>query len=103
MPVRAPSIGRALSKALKERPPGPEDVATVALARRIAAEIDGAESVATVDKLTPRLLAVLAALGLTPTSRTVSSPAGDAVPGGGVVSVGRDVVAEQRARYGDPR
>jgi hypothetical protein len=99
-------LATSLAKALRERPVGVEDAATVALARRLAAEIDDAESAAVVEKLTPRLLAVLTALQMTPASRVAARPpaGGTEEPArGGVASVGRDVVAEQRGRYADPR
>ena len=54
----------------------PEDAAATRLARRYAAAIDAAEDPQeAMEKLGPKLLAVLEALGATPRSRAASKPA----------------------------
>jgi hypothetical protein len=56
----------ALAAAKHER----RDGAAVALAVKLAGEVDRAEDVKTLVDLAPRLLATLAALGMTPAART---------------------------------
>lgn len=122
MAPRTPSIGRALAAALRDAQPGPRDAGAVALAKRYAALLDGAaEALAMAEALVaeddsqarvihalqerlsahevagdlgPKLLAVLAALGLTPAARAAAK--GGATDGGR--SRGADVLAELRGR-----
>lgn len=63
-----------LEQALATLDLGAGDAAAVALARLLAAEIDSDE--ADVEKLSPRLLAVLDALGLTPKARAALTKRG---------------------------
>jgi hypothetical protein len=127
MPTTSPRIGRALSAALKAAPPEPRDNATVALAKRYAALMDDVERTAAelaelraddestaaalarlrarVDgyavaaELGPKLLAALAALGLTPAARAVAK---GGAPGGTQQSGPADALARLRERHGRP-
>lgn len=106
MAARSPSITRALTAALREAKLGKQDTAAVALAKRLAMLIDRAEQVAedldavrvdpddetmielirrvrakvdaqaVASDLGPKLLAVLAALGLTPAARSAVAKGG---------------------------
>ena len=76
--TRAPSVSRALVAALRAVPLGPEDQAATALAKQYAAQIDDG---ADLSKLGPPLLAVLAALRMTPAARAAVVKGG--APGGG--------------------
>ncbi len=77
--TRAPSVSRALVAALRAVPLGPEDQAATALAKGYAAGIDADR--AELARLGPPLLAVLAALRMTPAARAAVVKGG--APGGG--------------------
>lgn len=63
-------VGQALNVALAAAKHEKRDGAAVALAVKLAGEIDRAEETKAVGDLAPKLLAVLAALGMTPAART---------------------------------
>jgi hypothetical protein len=63
-------IGSALQVALGAAKHERRDGAAVALAVRLARDVDAAQDTKTVGDLAPKLLAVLAALGMTPAART---------------------------------
>jgi len=65
-------ISRAVAAALKDAPLLPRDAAAVALVKRYAAMLDTmAHDPETLDRLGPKLLAALSALGMTVAARGV--------------------------------
>lgn len=64
MTTSSPKISRALASALKAHPAEPRGAAIVALAKRLAAELDDATDPDVVVKLAPRLLAACVELGM---------------------------------------
>jgi len=125
MASRSPSLTRAVSAAIREAQLGPVDSGAAALARRYAALIEDAERISrelaeiqaeddgqrqvlaglraavhaqtVAADLGPKLLAALAALGLTPAARAAGKGGG---AGGSAAGGGRDVLAELRAKRG---
>jgi hypothetical protein len=87
-------IGRDLAKSLRAGDRDDRDAGAVALARKYAGQLDAARGtdgeVDVLDKLGPKYLAALTALGLT--------PAGRGVKGGGQVVSGSGKLDELRAR-----
>lgn len=85
-------VASALNVALTATKHEKRDGAAVALAVKLAGQVDAAGDAKTVGELAPKLLAVLAALGMTPAARApqvASRPAGgvtDGAAGGPVVS-----------------
>jgi hypothetical protein len=109
MAIRAPSIRRALDDALRSHPIPVRAEALVALAKRLASEIDAAgekscpECDRTMDpelvvKLAPRYQAALEGLGM-----TMAKPAAAGVtPGGSGERSALDELKARRARLRDP-
>lgn len=79
--ARSPSLVHALARSLRASPPAPGDSATAALARRYAQTIEDAYGqdgeLEVLDKIGPKLLAALDALGLTPKARAAKQHPGE--------------------------
>jgi hypothetical protein len=91
-------LTRALAAAVKDARPSPRDAAALALARRYAQLIDAArgelEESDTLDRLGPKLLAALSALGLTLAGRGTKAKGGD--QGGSTGSTALDELRQRR-------
>jgi len=94
--TRRPSVTRALNAALRQRQPDPGLAATVALAKRLAGELDDTEDPELAGKLSARLLPVLQALGLTRATVVVVEGGAD-VPASGTLRRLRDNADRRRA------
>lgn len=95
----APSVVNALTRALKAADVQPADAALAALAKHYAAQLDtaaadGTADAATLAKLTPGLVQILDALGMTPKARRArATPGGGALHGGNISRTGGDAPA----------
>src|SRR5215218_4038572 len=101
MAANPPSVARALTGALKARPPEPRGLAIVALAKRLAAELDTTTDPDVLAKLAPRLLATLVELGMgRGTAAAVTSGQDGGGGSGGGVTV--DELRGRRRARSDP-
>lgn len=97
MPPRRPSTARALTRALKSRPVQPWEEASIALARRLAIELDAAADLEDVARMSRQLLAVLRSLGMTRDKIVIPQP-----PGSADEPRPLDTLRQRHARLTDP-